>query len=74
MQNPDYDGKELSLKLHDDGKLGSFEGASGNYTSTLVVESPNSYEYPLSFIKVFSKDKEAVFDITLQCINSTFET
>jgi hypothetical protein len=34
MQNPDYDGKELSLKLHDDGKLGSFEGASGNYTST----------------------------------------
>lgn len=65
MQNPDYDGKELSLKLHDDGKLGSFEGASGNYTSTLVVEAPKSYEYPLSFAKVFSKDKEAVLDITL---------
>ncbi|KAM5568380.1 mediator-associated protein 2 [Rosa sericea] len=28
-QNPDYDGKELSLQLHGGGKLGSFEGASG---------------------------------------------
>ncbi|CAA3003816.1 Hypothetical predicted protein [Olea europaea subsp. europaea] len=28
MQSPDFDGQELSLKLHHDGHLGSFEGKS----------------------------------------------
>lgn len=30
-----------------------------------VVEAPNSYEYTLSFVKVFSKDKEAALVINL---------
>lgn len=28
-QHPDFDGQELSLKLHQDGQLGKFEGSSG---------------------------------------------
>ncbi|XP_052187274.1 mediator-associated protein 2 [Diospyros lotus] len=28
-QAPDFDGQEISLKLHRDGQLGSFEGSSG---------------------------------------------
>lgn len=32
LQNPDFNGVELSLKLHNDGTLGSFEAPSGNYT------------------------------------------
>ena len=31
FQNPDFDGKELSLELHGNGKLGGFEDSSGNY-------------------------------------------
>ncbi|KAG5520504.1 hypothetical protein RHGRI_033176 [Rhododendron griersonianum] len=30
-QAPDFDGQELTLKLHRDGLLGSFEGSSGKY-------------------------------------------
>ncbi|CAA3003814.1 Hypothetical predicted protein [Olea europaea subsp. europaea] len=29
VKSPDFDGQELSLKLHHDGHLGSFEGSSG---------------------------------------------
>ncbi|KAE9454821.1 hypothetical protein C3L33_13289, partial [Rhododendron williamsianum] len=31
LQAPDFDGQELTLKLHHDGLLGSFEGSSGKY-------------------------------------------
>ncbi|KAF5946941.1 hypothetical protein HYC85_017169 [Camellia sinensis] len=37
-QAVDFDGQELSLKLHHDGLLGSFEGSSGNYNA----EVPNA--------------------------------
>lgn len=33
LQHPDFDGQELSLKLHQDGQLGKFEGSSGKYKS-----------------------------------------
>ncbi|XP_050373543.1 mediator-associated protein 2 [Argentina anserina] len=41
-QNPDYDGKELTLKLQGDGKLSTFEGASGkeyDLVSSAIQES-----------------------------------
>lgn len=41
-QNPDFDGKELSLKLHDDGKLGSFEGSSGKEYDLVSYASQES--------------------------------
>lgn len=38
LQNPDFDGQEVSLKLHRDGRLASFEGSSGNYSSTAMIQ------------------------------------
>lgn len=40
LQLPGLDGQELSLKLHHDGQLGSFEDSSGKYQSLIVVPSP----------------------------------
>lgn len=34
----DFHGKELSLKLHKDGNLGSLESSSGNITGMDYVE------------------------------------
>ncbi|XAR48254.1 hypothetical protein NMG60_11031011 [Bertholletia excelsa] len=43
-QAPDFDGQELSLKLHRDGLLGSFEGSSGKAYDVVSFSSqhPNA--------------------------------
>ncbi|KAL5799188.1 hypothetical protein ACOSQ3_032262 [Xanthoceras sorbifolium] len=38
-QNPDFDGKELSLELHGNGRLGSFEDSSGKTYDVLSFDS-----------------------------------
>ncbi|KAL5733841.1 hypothetical protein ACOSP7_031702 [Xanthoceras sorbifolium] len=38
-QNPDFDGKELSLELHGSGRLGSFEDSSGKTYDVLSFDS-----------------------------------
>lgn len=39
LQPADFDGKELTLKLNRDGKLGSFESASGKmYSFVMGIE------------------------------------
>uniref|UniRef100_A0A2N9FAU2 Uncharacterized protein n=1 Tax=Fagus sylvatica TaxID=28930 RepID=A0A2N9FAU2_FAGSY len=42
FQLPGLDGQELSLNLHRDGQLGSFEDSSGKYKSSAVVHGRNS--------------------------------
>lgn len=37
LQTPDFDGKEISLKLNSDGNLGTFEGSSGNMNLLIGV-------------------------------------
>lgn len=37
IQPPDFDGQEVTLKLHRDGHLGSFEGSSGKIQSWDIV-------------------------------------
>ncbi|WOH16273.1 hypothetical protein DCAR_0935823 [Daucus carota subsp. sativus] len=41
-QAPDFDGKEVTLKLHHDGHLGSFEGSSGKAYDVVSFASQNS--------------------------------
>lgn len=40
-QAPDFDGKEVTLKLHHDGHLGSFEGSSGKSYDVVSFASQN---------------------------------
>ncbi|KAL2519993.1 Mediator-associated protein 2 [Forsythia ovata] len=40
-QAPDFDGQEVSLKLHHDGCLGSFEGSSGKSYEVVSFKSQN---------------------------------
>ncbi|KAF3450926.1 hypothetical protein FNV43_RR07015 [Rhamnella rubrinervis] len=42
--NPDFDGQEVSLKLHRDGKLASFEGSSGRKYDVVsfAAQEPNA--------------------------------
>ena len=42
LQLPGLDGQELSLNLHRDGQLGSFEDSFGKYKSSAVVHGRNS--------------------------------
>ncbi|EXC34532.1 hypothetical protein L484_019131 [Morus notabilis] len=43
-QNPDFDGQELTLKLHHDGNLGSFKGSSGKEYDVVsfAAQEPNA--------------------------------
>lgn len=50
LQTPDFDGKEISLKLNSDGNLGTFEGSSGNmnlligcFSLSIFVSSVHCY-------------------------------
>ncbi|KAK4343186.1 hypothetical protein RND71_039002 [Anisodus tanguticus] len=43
-QHPDLNGQEVSLKLHHDGNMGSFEDSSGKYSKSYEVVSCKAQE------------------------------